>query len=274
MSTTDKLQQQQQSQPRGAIIFLHGLGGGSPNRWEVSLRQQLVQHQSHLSNLIFLFPNAPILPISINGGKPMPGWFDLYDWPIDIDVKEEDYTNINTSITIVKDTIMKCQKDYNLSLQQIIIGGFSQGGVIALLLAYHPIYGFTQHNNDNDNGTVQQQQQQHFGGCINLSGWLPFRNNNNKNEWDDMSIVQKENIPLFWGHGQYDDKVLFQHQKVGIDVLKQNGVLMSNIVSKQYPIGHWSHPNEMRDVAQFIDQILFKSNQDIISKINQNQYAL
>jgi lysophospholipase II len=238
---------------KGAIIFLHGLGDGSPNGWEMSLEQQLTRFNSKLSssNVVYIFPNAPTLPISINGGTPMPGWFDLYDWPVDLEV-QDDEINIVKSISSTNDIITQCMKDYNLNSQQIIIAGFSQGGAIALLTAYHPKYRLPQS----------------LGGCINLSGWLPFRQK--VNDWSilesDMS-TSLPHVPLFWGHGQYDEIVLIEHQKVGVEFLLERGLVTTEqgnndhqqpkgVQSLQYPVGHSSDPNEMKAMADFVDQIL------------------
>jgi predicted esterase len=248
-STTSFTSSSSASSYKGAVIFLHGLGDGSPNGWEVSLEQQLTRYNPHLSSqhILYVFPNAPILPISINGGSKMPGWFDLYDWPIDLRV-QDDIPNIRTSITTVNNVITKCMTEHNLERQQIVIGGFSQGGAIALLTAFHPTYGV----------------RDGIGACINLSGWLPLRNdgnsNSNNNHWEEaLSMQQKQNIPLFWGHGQYDEVVLSEHQEAGLNRLKQMGVSSDNIVAQQYPMGHSSDPSEMKAVADFIHRILFQN---------------
>jgi predicted esterase len=72
-------------------------------------------------------------------------------------------------------------------------------------------------------------------------------------------------VPLFWGHGQYDEIVLIEHQKAGIDYLMELGLISSSqgtelqtgVQSLQYPVGHSSDPNEMKAMADFIDRILF-----------------
>ena len=237
---------------KGALIFLHGLGDGAPSGWETSLEQQLTRFHSNLTsqNLVYIFPNAPILPISINGGTPMPGWFDLYDWPIDLEATDDPVT-MAQSVASTNEIIQKCMADYHLNCQQIIIAGFSQGGAIALLTAYHPKYRTTT-----------------LGGCINLSGWLPLMKQ--KDDWNEPSLSSstEPSVPLFWGHGLYDEIVLIEHQKAGVDFLTARGLLPSPkstlpsppIKVLQYPVGHSSDPNEMKAVADFIETILFAEN--------------
>ena len=249
---------------KGALIFLHGLGDGAPNGWETSLEQQLTRFHSNLSsqNLVYIFPNAPILPISINGGTPMPGWFDLYDWPIDLEATDDPVT-MAQSVASTNEIIQKCMADYHLNCQQIIIAGFSQGGAIALLTAYHPKYR-VQHPRDGGTGSSTT-----LGGCINLSGWLPLMKQ--KDDWNEPSSLSSStepSVPLFWGHGLYDEIVLIEHQKAGVDFLTARGLLPSPkstlpsppIKVLQYPVGHSSDPNEMKAVADFIETILFAEN--------------
>jgi lysophospholipase II len=250
---------------RGVVIFLHGLGDGTPvNGWEMSLKDQLVQYKSSLSSdsIQYVFPKSPIIPISINGGTTMPGWFDLYDWPIDQYV-QDDTTTIRSSVQSINDIIQQCCTTYNLSsTKQIIIGGFSQGAAIALLTAYHPIYGYsattaTAASSSDDTSKTDENRSAVLGGCISLSGWLPFRQQTNDWVNHDNEVKQlQQQIPLFWGHGTYDDKVLYEHQQIGIDHLIQNHCA-KHVTSKNYPVGHSSHPNEMKALAEFIDNIFF-----------------
>ena len=60
--------------------------------------------------------------------------------------------------------------------------------------------------------------------------------------------------PLFWGHGVHDDKVLFPHQKIGVDLLTQRGVAVD---ASQYAMGHGAHPDEMAKLAKFVGDVLF-----------------
>jgi lysophospholipase II len=182
----------------------------------------------------------------------MTAWFDLYDWPIDLSVRD-DRIHIRQSVQIVRAEIAKLVQQYHLSLQQIMVGGFSQGGAIALITAYHPEYGV----------------REGLGGCINLSGWLPFGNSNHHhhnsgpttNEYSAMSMAQQQNVPLFWAHGQYDDTVVLEHQPYGIHHLQAAGRLRADQVwAHQYPVGHSSDPNEIIALAEFVDRVLFHNN--------------
>ena len=77
------------SKDKAAIIFLHGLGD-SPDGWS-SLTEALPNMRPSLSNLdiTYVFPPANTIGITVNGGEKMPGWFDVYDWPIGVDAKDD-----------------------------------------------------------------------------------------------------------------------------------------------------------------------------------------
>ena len=116
----------------------------------------------------------------------------------------------------------------------MIIGGFSQGGAVALLAAYHRRI----------EGKVP------FAGCVCLSGWLTLK--------DELKVTDQvaKSTPLFWGHGQFDDKVLFEQQSHGVKKLESVGV---DVTHKTYPIGHSSDNDEIEAMAEFVEKILFPS---------------
>ena len=112
--------------------------------------------------------------------------------------------------------------------ERIVVGGFSQGGAIALNAAY--------------------RHDKKLGACVALSGWLTLK--------EDFSgdLGAAKGTPLFWGHGVHDDKVLFPHQKIGVDLLTQRGVAVD---ASQYAMGHGAHPDEMAKLAKFVGDVLF-----------------
>ena len=221
---------------KAALVFLHGLGD-SPAGWS-DLKRSLPQICPRLSNLVYSFPAAPMIDITIKGGATMPGWFDLYDWPIAIGSKD-DKEGLLRSIQQIEDEIEKIETNEGVPRDRIVVGGFSQGGVVALLTAYY--------NNKN-------KSKEPLAGCAALSAWLTLCDGEN-----GMSSFLKENVkktPLFWGHGTYDDKVLFEQQMFGVTKLAEIDE-DNNIQTADYPMGHSSHPKEIQDLAKFIDKILF-----------------
>jgi lysophospholipase-2 len=223
------------STKRGALIFLHGLGD-SPAGWS-QLEHSLPEFHARLKDIVYVFPPAPNIPLSINGGMRMPGWFDLYDWPIAVGSKD-DPVGLRRSVQQVEEAVTKLQTEHNIPPSKIVVGGFSQGGAVALLAAYRP----------DDNATG-------FAGCAGLSAWLTM-----PEEFQSNMSTKQQQTPLFWGHGEYDDKVLYPQQKFGVDKLKASGV--TSILHKSYDMEHESHPDEMKALAGFLDQVLFGNDED------------
>ncbi len=215
-----------------ALIFLHGLGD-TPAGWS-SLEDQLPSIQPSLSNLQYVFPAAPTIPITINGGMTMPGWFDLFDWPIGVGVKD-DHEGLKKAVDVVENHVSDLEKK-GISRDRIVIGGFSQGGAVALRSVYDGSISA-------DGNTCKGP----FAGCVSLSGWLTFQN----------VADGGKGVPLFLAHGSHDDKVLFEQQKHAEVILSEQGV--NHVDSRSYSMGHSSHPQEMVDMARFLDDILFKS---------------
>lgn len=215
-----------------ALIFLHGLGD-TPAGWS-SLENQLPQIDSNLSNLHYVFPPAGEIPLTINGGMRMPGWFDLFDWPIGVGAKNDE-EGLKRSVEQIQD----CVKDLEakgLTKDRIVIGGFSQGGAVALRAVYHS----SENSDSSGSGSG-------YAACVNLSGWLTFEETNQVSD----------QIPLFWGHGSFDDKVLFEQQAHGVNKLLELGV--KEVKDSSYSVGHSSHPQELVDFAKFLNEVLFGS---------------
>lgn len=160
----------------------------------------------------------------------MPGWFDLYDWPIGVGVKD-DVNGLTNAVGTVINAVEKLEKE-GIERDRIVVGGFSQGGAVALLSAYSQL------------GKGSSTSTKAFAGCVNLSGWVTRSNQ-----------MEKTNTPLFWGHGRFDDKVLFEQQAHGVKRLKEE--LSVDVVSKSYDVAHGSTPMEIGDMAEFLDKILF-----------------
>ncbi|KAL3821650.1 hypothetical protein ACHAXA_006070 [Cyclostephanos tholiformis] len=216
---------------RSALIFLHGLGD-SPAGWS-SLEDDLPSIRERLGDVHYVFPPAPTIGLTINGGLKMPGWFDLYDWPIGISARD-DKDGMLAAVEQIETTVETLEREMGIPPSRVVIGGFSQGGAVALVTAYH-----------------RRRGKVPFAGCVCLSGWLTLK--------DDLTTVTEDvanATPLFWGHGKWDDKVLFEQQAHGVGRLRELGM---DVTDESYPMGHSSHPKELGAVAEFLERVLFTS---------------
>lgn len=217
---------------KSAVIFLHGLGD-SPAGWS-SLEDDLPDIRDRLGEVHYVFPPAPTINLSINGGAKMPGWFDLYDWPIGVDAKDDRDGKL-AAVKQIEDIVEKLEREEGIPPHRVVVGGFSQGGAVALLAAYHQ----------------RKAEKVPFAGCVCLSGWLTLT--------EDLTVLDEVSkaTPLFWGHGQWDDKVLFEQQAHGVGKLRELGV---DVMDESYPMGHSSHPKEINAMAEFLEKVLFPTN--------------
>ena len=106
-----------------AVIWLHGLGANGhdfePIVPELKLPQALAVR--------FVFPHAPSIPVTVNGGMVMPAWYDILDMTID---RKIDAAQIMRSAAAVADLINR-EIERGISSERIVLAGFSQGGAVA-----------------------------------------------------------------------------------------------------------------------------------------------
>ena len=118
---------------KAGVIFLHGLGD-TPAGWS-DIKHQMAQLNPKLASpeITWDFPAAPVIPISVNGGATMPGWFDLYDWPIDV-TAPDDPAGTMRAVETIRGAIAKLEAA-GVPTERIVVGGFSQGGAAAIAAA-------------------------------------------------------------------------------------------------------------------------------------------
>jgi len=126
------------------VLWFHGLGD-TADGW-AGLMPQL-----EIENAKFILPTAPERPISINGGYAMPGWSDIFG--LDMEAAE-DKKGFDESAARVN-SLIQAEIDKGVAPSKILVGGFSQGGALAL--------------------HVSLRSPLALAGCVALSTWLPMR---------------------------------------------------------------------------------------------------
>jgi phospholipase/carboxylesterase len=203
-----------------AVIWLHGLGADgndfAPIVAELKLPAEL--------NVRFIFPHAPIRPITINQGYRMRGWFDVTSFDI---AGRDDEAGIIESA----DTLMKLCDELitgGVQAQRIIVAGFSQGGAIALYAGLR--YAET------------------LGGIMALSAYLPMQQ-----RLHDEASVANRNTPVFMAHGLHDEVVALQFGLQTRILLQQHGYRLQ---WHDYPMGHSVCMEEINDISAWLSEIL------------------
>jgi len=205
------------------IVFLHGLGDTAQG-WSF-LPQQL-----GLARTKFILPTAPTTPITINGGMPMPGWSDIRGLSGDA---PEDRRGFDASAARVRD-IIQAEVDAGIPPARIILGGFSQGGAVAL------------HTGMRLSTTL--------GGIMAMSTWLPFRAEYSGE--DSPLTAEARRIPLLMMHGDADEIVQLSWGRGSHDILRP--LLDSSEFLTYSDMGHGG-PDPMPDMLHFCTRVLADS---------------
>jgi len=201
------------------LIFLHGLGD-TGHGWAASLAE------IKPPNLKIVCPTAAAQPVTLNGGMSMPSWFDLKS--LDISGPEDRAGIISASENIHK-LIDSEVSSGGIGHNRVILGGFSQGGALAIYSAL--TYKHT------------------LGGIIGLSCWLPLHT-------DFPNSLQAGNAetPLLQCHGNADPIVRYNIGEKSSEALSK---FMSNSSFHSFRgLGHSSSEEEMEKVSEFISKYI------------------
>ncbi|GMH89409.1 hypothetical protein TrVE_jg8076 [Triparma verrucosa] len=213
-----------------AVIFIHGLGD-SGRGWSF-LERMMPDFPNR--KVVYAFPDAPSQPVSCNNGMVMPSWFDIKAIPVN-DNEPDDPAGIDESIASIHGLIDKVIADNNLKPENVVLGGFSQGGAMSLMA-----------------GSTYHAQ---LGGVVCLSGWL-LRKSSNVAAWSGP----KASVPLFIGHGDADQVVLTSLGKEAADRIKaerDSSAGSAGVTFKTYAgEGHGACDDELKDLAQFFNEVL------------------
>ena len=196
------------------VIWLHGLGASGHDFEPIIPELHLLQRPG----VKFLFPHAPIRPITINGGAAMRGWYDITS--LDFGSRQQDIDGIKESASLVHDLI-QAEIIAGVPPSQILLAGFSQGGAIAL---YAGLTG-----------------EHILGGVIALSTYLPIQELALPNITDAHRAT-----PVFMAHGDHDDVIAIEHAVQSRQVLEAENV---SIEWHNYAMPHSVSSEEIDDLS-------------------------
>jgi phospholipase/carboxylesterase len=202
--------------PRHAIIWLHGLGADG-NDFKPIAPQLISQAWPPLR---FVFPHAPMRPVTINGGMRMRAWYDILGAQI---AAQQDVAGIRASLAEL-DALIAREGARGIPSERVILAGFSQGGAIVLA------------------GGVRHAAK--LGGVIALSAYLPL---------DNLTATERSaanaDLPIFMGHGSFDPVVPQMLGLMSRDALVKLGY---EVAWHSYPMAHQVCPPEIADLRAWI----------------------
>jgi phospholipase/carboxylesterase len=203
-----------------SIIWLHGLGADAHD-FEPVVPELLPRRERAWR---FVFPNAPIRPVTINGGMRMRAWYDIQTFDRSA---AEDERGFKASAGDVGELIAR-EVARGIPAERIVLAGFSQGGAVSLYLA--PRYP------------------QRLAGVIALSCYLPMalRLQEERNPANDT-------MPLFIAHGLTDPVISVSLAMHSRDLLQHLGLAVE---WHEYPMAHAVCPAEIADIRAFLLRVL------------------
>ncbi|MGH8112608.1 MAG: alpha/beta hydrolase [Rhodanobacteraceae bacterium] len=206
--------------PRHAVIWLHGLGADGHDFEPIV--PQLVRPE--WPALRFIFPHAPIRPISLNGGLPMRAWYDIAGFDL---AQKQDEAGIRQAIGAVEALIAR-ESERGVPVANIALAGFSQGGAVAVAAGL--------------------RHAQKFAAIVALSTYLPIAERT-----EGERHTANAATPIFMGHGAFDPVVAQYLGERSRDALREWGY---SVEWHSYPMAHQVCPQEINDLAEFLTGLL------------------
>lgn len=208
--------------PRYSIIWLHGLGASGDDFVPVAQALDLPQA------VRFIFPHAPVRPVTVNGGHVMPAWYDIADSRIDA---AQDAAGIAASRREIE-KLMAQEAARGVIPSHIFLAGFSQGGAIALHTGLHAQAG--------------------LGGILALSTYLPLAETTSA-----ADLRRASGRPVFMAHGLHDTVVPCALGRQSAARLQQLGCV---IEWHEYPMPHSVCDEEIGDIESWLTRQMQVNN--------------
>ena len=211
-------------EPKGnadaCVIWLHGIGADGFDFVPVVPHLKLPDDLQ----VRFIFPHAPIRPVTCNGNYEMRAWYDI------LELSEIRKINENHLLDIVKqvETLIDAEINKGIAAERIILAGFSQGGAVA----YHTALHFPHK----------------LAGLIALSTYMGITRDIELG----LSAINRR-IPIRIAHGSLDDMVTERAARLAYNTLKNLGY---EVQWKSYSMGHELCISEIRDIGRWIEEML------------------
>jgi phospholipase/carboxylesterase len=203
--------------PQASIIWMHGLGADgndfAPLADEIDLPVAVR----------YIFPHAPMMPVSINGGYVMRAWYDISDTAI----RREDESGVRASQRLVEDLLAR-EKSRGIGASRIVLAGFSQGGAIALQAGL--------------------RHGERLAGIMALSTYVPLAD-----QLATEAHPANRAVPIFMAHGTADPMIAFARAQASRDLLQQLGYAVE---WHEYRMQHAVCPQEIADIGAWLGRVL------------------
>ncbi|QTS83581.1 alpha/beta hydrolase [Coxiella endosymbiont of Amblyomma nuttalli] len=201
----------------GSVIWLHGLGADGHDFTSIIPQLNLPRNLY----LRFIFPHAPLRPITINAQVRMRAWYDIYNLE-DLSRREDEIGIVHTQQSINK--LLEEEIAQGIPSEHIVLAGFSQGGAVALYVGLRYL--------------------KPLGGIFALSTYLPLAD-----KLTEEASQASHHTPIFMAHGDADPVLPFIFGYQAFQRLKQLNYL---IEWHSYPMGHQISIEEIRTIGKWL----------------------
>jgi phospholipase/carboxylesterase len=209
--------------PTCSVIWLHGLGADGNDFVPIIPELHLPENPA----IRFIFPSAPSMPVTVNGGYVMPAWYDIIGRNL---MDQEDAEGTKRSAASIVELIDR-EVQRGIPYQNIVLAGFSQGCAMALY--------------------VGSRLPKKLAGIIALSGYLPLAISLNLEKHS-----ANQNTPIFMAHGTYDPVVALDRAQASYALLETSGY---QVEWNEYPMEHSVNHEELKDISRFLQTVLPKA---------------
>lgn len=206
--------------PTASIIVLHGLGADGNDFVPIAEELRL----DAVGPVRFVFPHAPVRPVTINGGMAMRAWYDLLHADL---VRREDEAGLRASRLDIEALIAK-ERERGIAASRIVLAGFSQGCAMTLLTGL--------------------RHTERLAGLVGMSGYLPLTDTTAA-ERSAASVA----LPVFLAHGIGDSVVPLSRATAARDTLQALGCVVD---WHEYPMAHSVCAQEVSDLNRWLLKVL------------------
>jgi phospholipase/carboxylesterase len=203
--------------PEAAVIWLHGLGADGHDF------EPIVPELEVARPIRYIFPHAPVRPVTINGGMRMRAWYDIFE----LGGGPEDEAGIRASQGFL-DTLIARETGRGIPPGRIVLAGFSQGGAIVLQAGL--------------------RYPERLAGILALSTYLPLAS-----ALESEREKANQDLPIFMAHGRFDDIIPLGRAQASRQRLEALGYAVE---WHEYPMPHSVCPPEIAHIAAFLTRVL------------------
>ena len=207
------------SAPKASVIWLHGLGADGHDFGPVVPELGI----SEASSVRFVFPHAPMRPVTINGGAVMRAWYDIKTLDLERHVEQAHLEESREQLQAWIDH----ERALGIPSEKIVVAGFSQGGAIVLYA-----------------GLQAPLSEERLGGILALSCYHPL-----PNLIKERASEANRAVPIFMGHGSQDPVVPIHLAEGTVATLQEKGY---EVAWHTYPMPHSVSPQEIADIGNWL----------------------